>query len=202
VPVSVVPSLVFDVPLDPSVLGSVTLRLRSGELQPGGTVGYSLVDRKLSFTPGVLLRSSLAYQLVLADGVKGIDGSTPRTLVPAVFVTGNTDEGRLPSPPDPSFDDDVAPLLENRCGSCHGGDRPSAGLTLWPSERLSEAFTALSTEWVGWRLIAVGSPERSYLLYKVTGSPGLVGERMPPGDALTRDQAAALERWVALGAPR
>lgn len=201
-PVSVVPSLVFEVPLDPSTLGPDTLRLRSGELRPGGTVGYSLVERRLWFSPSVSLRSTLAYELVLAEGVKGLDGSTPRTLVPAVFVTGNTDEGRLPAPPDPSFDDDVAPLLETRCAACHGDTRPSAGLTLWPAERLPEAFARPSTEWVGWRVIAVGSPERSYLLYKVTGSPGLVGERMPPGAALTRDQAAALERWVALGAPR
>jgi len=39
-------------------------------------------------------------------------------------------------------------------------------------------------------------------LYKVTGAPGLVGERMPPRDPLSRDQATALERWIALGAPR
>jgi mono/diheme cytochrome c family protein len=164
-------------------------------------VRYSVVDRKLWFAPSVSLRSMLAYELVLADGVKGIDGSAPRTQVPSVFVTGNVDEGRLPSPPDPSFADDIGPLLETRCSRCHGGARPSAGLVLWPSERLGEAFAASSGEWVGWRVIAVGSPERSYLLYKVTGSPGLVGERMPPGDALTRDQAAALERWMALGAP-
>ncbi|MBN1771925.1 MAG: hypothetical protein JXB32_11720 [Deltaproteobacteria bacterium] len=201
-PVSVVPSLTLEVPLDPSGLGPDTLRLQSGELRPGGTVGYSLVDRRLWFTPSVSLRAMLAYELVLGDWVRGIDGGVPRSFSPSVFVTGSADLGRPPAPRDPSFDADVAPLLETRCGSCHGGIRPSAGLALWPAERLADAATRGSTEWVGWRVLAVGSPERSYLLYKVTGSPGLVGERMPPGGALTRDQAAALERWIALGAPR
>lgn len=201
-PISVVPSVLFEVPLDPDTLGPDTLRLRSGELRPGGTVGYSLVDRRLWFTPGVSLRSSLAYELVLGDGVRGIDGRAPRSPQVAVFVTGNVDEGRPPAPADPVFADDVAPLFESRCGACHGGARPAAGLELWPADRLDGVVERVSGEWVGWRILAVGSPERSYLLYKVTGSPGLVGERMPPGETLTRDQAAALERWVALGALR
>jgi len=202
VPVSVVPTLTLEVPLDPSTLGPDTLRLRSGELRPGGTVGYSLVDRTLRFTPGTSLRPNLAYQLVLDDAVRGIDGSTPRTFVPSVFVTGNTDHGRPPPPPDPAFDHDIAPLLERRCADCHGESRPSAGLALWPAERLDQTATRTSVEWIGWRVLAPGSPERSYLLYKVTGAPGLVGERMPPHDPLSRDQATALERWIALGAPR
>jgi hypothetical protein len=200
VPVSVVPRLVFDVPLDPNTVGPDAFRLWSGELEPGGRVAYSVVDRSLTFTPGVNLRARLAYAARLAPNVRGLDGSTPDAPVENVFVTGSDDRGRPAAPPDPTFARDVLPLAAARCASCHGGARPAAGLGLASASDLLATAVRSSAQWPTWPLVAVGSPERSYLLYKVTGAPGLVGQRMPPDAPLARDEQWTLERWIALGA--
>lgn len=201
-PVSVVPSLTFEVPLDPATFGPGSFRLASGELVPGGTASYSVVDRTIAFTPGVNLRARLAYAAQLEGGVRGIDGSAPVEPVEVVFVTGSDDLGRLPSPPDPGFDEDVLPLVASRCATCHGAERPAGGLPLATAEDLLETVSRASGEWIGWTIVVAGSPERSYLLYKVTDAPGLVGRRMPPEAPLMRDEAATLERWIVLGARR
>ena len=205
VPVSVVPSLTFAVPLDPATVGPDTLRLWSGGLEPGGTVSWSVVDRTITFLPGVTLRARLAYAARLAPEVRGIDGSVPEEPVEVVFVTGNADLGRPPPPVVPSFADDIVPLVTSHCAACHGGERHEAGLRLDTPEALLGTAVRASSEWLGWAVVRAGSPERSYLLYKVTGAPGLVGSRMPPPPEeapLMRDEAWALERWIALGAVR
>ncbi|MBI5502363.1 MAG: Ig-like domain-containing protein [Deltaproteobacteria bacterium] len=202
VPVSVVPRVVFDRPLDPATIDADAFRLHSGDLVPGGTVRYSLVDRSLTFTPGVTLRSSLAYAARLGEDVRGIDGSSPSRPVEVVFVTGSDDRGRPAPPPDPSFDDDILPLVLARCSSCHAPPAPAAGLPLASADDLLRAAGSTSAQWLGWTILAAGSPERSYLLYKVTGTPGLVGRQMPPGESLALDDVRKLERWIAMGAGR
>ena len=202
VPISVVPRIVFDRPLDPTTVNADAFRLHSGALTPGGTLRYSLVDRSLTFTPGVTLRPRLAYAARLAPGVRGIDGSEPGGPVEIVFVTGSDDRGRPPAPPDPSFAEDILPLVSSHCGACHAPPSPAGGLALASADDLIAAAARPSSQWLGWAILTAGSPERSYLLYKVMDSPGLIGRRMPPDEPLTLDEARRLERWISLGAGR
>ncbi|MBI5487928.1 MAG: Ig-like domain-containing protein [Deltaproteobacteria bacterium] len=202
VPISVVPRVVLDRPLDPTTVDADAFRLYSGDLVPGGAVAYSVVDRSLTFTPGVTLRTRLAYAARLADGVRGIDGSAPVSPVELVFVTGSDDRGRPAPPPDPTFDGEILPLVTARCSSCHAPPAPAGGLSLASADDILRAAATTSSEWLGWAVVAAGSPARSYLLYKVTGSPGLVGRQMPPGEPLALDDARKLERWIAMGAGR
>ena len=48
-----------------------------------------------------------------------------------------------------------------------------------------------------------GDPENSYLIQKIEGAPGIVGERMPRtgGPYLTANQITIIRRWIELGAP-
>jgi mono/diheme cytochrome c family protein len=200
VPISVVPGVVFDVPLDPNTIDPDAFRLWSGELRPGGALVYSMVDRSLTFTPGVTLRARLAYVARLASSVRGIDGSVPAEPVEILFFTGSDDRGRPAAPPEPTFAEDILPLFEAHCASCHGGERPAAGLPLAASADVRSAAVRDSGEWLGWAVVAPGSPERSYLMYKVVGAPGLVGGRMPPDGTLAYDERKNLERWITLGA--
>jgi hypothetical protein len=200
VPISTAVAVRFSVPLDPAVVGPDALRLRSGSLVPSGTVHYGLVDRTLTFLPSAVLRTRMAYEAVLGDAVRGIDGSVPSGPLDLTFVTGELDAGRESPPPPASFDEAVRGILAPRCATCHGGSRPVAALELWPPERVAELPRAASRQWVGWSILAPGRPERSYLMYKITGCPGLVGGRMPPGRPLDDPDARVVERWVAAGA--
>ena len=51
--------------------------------------------------------------------------------------------------------------------------------------------------------MVAGDPDRSYLVQKIEGAPGIVGERMPRtgGPFLTPGQIAIIRRWIELGAP-
>jgi hypothetical protein len=50
--------------------------------------------------------------------------------------------------------------------------------------------------------VVPGNPDASYLIQKLEGAPGIVGERMPQtgGPFLTRGQIAIIRRWIELGA--
>ena len=51
--------------------------------------------------------------------------------------------------------------------------------------------------------VVPGDPENSYLIHKLEGRAGILGERMPrtSGPFLTPGQMAIIRRWIALGAP-
>ena len=50
--------------------------------------------------------------------------------------------------------------------------------------------------------VVPGDPDASYLVQKIEGAPGIVGERMPRtgGPFLTPGQIAIIRRWIELGA--
>lgn len=77
------------------------------------------------------------------------------------------------------FEREIRPLLTARCHACHGAKMSFAGL------RLDTRTGALSA--------------KAKLLDAVRGQNGL--KRMPPTGALAEKEIAALEQWVAAGAP-
>jgi hypothetical protein len=89
------------------------------------------------------------------------------------------------------------------CINCHipGGPGPMP-LT---SEQVSydSLVNAPSVE-VGLVRVAPGDPANSYILYKLRGAPGIVGDRMPPPPEkmLTPAEIQSIEDWIAMGAPR
>ncbi|MEL6712167.1 MAG: DUF1549 domain-containing protein, partial [Planctomycetota bacterium] len=95
------------------------------------------------------------------------------------------------------FARDVRPILSDRCFTCHG---PDAG-TRTAGLRLDEREAALAELGTGARAIVPGDVEESELIYRVTSDDAF--DRMPPphaGDALSADEVATLERWIAAGA--
>jgi hypothetical protein len=53
-------------------------------------------------------------------------------------------------------------------------------------------------------IVAPGDPERSYLIHKLEGRPGIVGLQMPRNGPpyLTAGQIQVIKRWIEIGAPR
>ena len=116
------------------------------------------------------------------------------SLVPgALFLAGLA----LASPraDDPvDFERDIAPVLEERCFSCHGEKKQRAGL------RLDSKTAALAGSDNGEVVVIVPGDAGASLLYELVASDD-EDERMPPkGGPLTSEQIDAVRRWIDAGA--
>ena len=98
------------------------------------------------------------------------------------------------SDPEVSFNEDIRPILNERCVACHGGIRRQGDLSLlFRNEALSAAES-------GQPAIVPFKPAESELLRRVTHSNP--DERMPQEDApLSPDDIAKLRQWINEGAP-
>lgn len=93
----------------------------------------------------------------------------------------------------------VKTILKQSCSvsGCHSGKYPAANLSLEADDFPTSAVDVASREAPEFKIIAPAAPEKSYLLKKVKGDPGIVGKRMPLNrDPLTDDQIRELEEWI------
>lgn len=89
------------------------------------------------------------------------------------------------------------------CTSCHNaqGAAFSGGLNLTGATAYNALVNAPSTGKAGAVRVIPGDPDGSYLIQKIEGAPGIVGDRMPRfGPFLTSGQIAIIRRWIELGA--
>lgn len=120
----------------------------------------------------------------------------PATSAPAATDT-SAPEAPSPVPPTTapatgpttvSFSADIAPLLKNRCGSCHGGGRREEGLAV-------TSYADLIKGSDNGPVIVPGSADDSLLVELV------VSQEMPKrGAKLTPDQTQLIITWVNEGA--
>lgn len=90
-----------------------------------------------------------------------------------------------------SFSRDVAPILSERCGGCHGAETARAGL------RLSSAQAILEGGASGPAILA-GQPDKSLLVERIRG---IAAPKMPLGlDELSADELKTIHMWIAAGA--
>ncbi len=92
----------------------------------------------------------------------------------------------------PNFEKEIQPIFNNNCVGCHGNTDPQAGLKLLSLEDLKNGST-------NGDVVVMGQPEKSKLLQLVRadGKP-----KMPPNPlpALSDEQVALIEKWIASGA--
>lgn len=90
------------------------------------------------------------------------------------------------------------------CTQCHTnvGRNPSAGLNLIEGRSYSALVGQPSVAKQGAIFVVPGNPDASYLVDKLEGRAGIVGQRMPRtgGPYLTPGQMRILKRWIELGA--
>ncbi|MDP3073915.1 MAG: DUF1549 domain-containing protein [Opitutaceae bacterium] len=91
------------------------------------------------------------------------------------------------------FENEVRPLLANRCYECHGEKKQKSGLRLDSAARFAKGGDTGP-------LVATGKPLGESLLIQAVRrtDPDLA---MPPEDPLPAAEVAILEKWVAMGAP-
>ena len=140
----------------------------------------------LSFLSCQLWRLICLSLITLAMAGCNTTQSVPEVIV-LVDDSGNVSDARV------NFKNDLAPLLQARCVSCHYDDGPLTGLSF---QRRSSM-----TELTGGRAVLVpGDPEKS-TLFLVTVMPDYFVEAMPPtGHRLSDNEASNLYRWIAQGA--
>ncbi|TXH00990.1 MAG: DUF1553 domain-containing protein [Candidatus Moraniibacteriota bacterium] len=90
------------------------------------------------------------------------------------------------------FEDNVLPILKERCFSCHSHDQEISG-------NLALDFAS------GWKVggdrgpaIVPGKPENSLLLQAVRGE--IADLKMPPEESLSPEQISTLQQWITQGA--
>lgn len=93
-------------------------------------------------------------------------------------------------------------ILLNSCAfsSCHG-DQGSAGLTLTTESSYDALVNVPSTKSDGEILVIPGDADGSYLIHKMEGADGIVGDIMPPGAGLPEEKIQAVRSWIDNGAP-
>lgn len=100
-----------------------------------------------------------------------------------------------------SFVDDIAPLLQDTCRSCHGGGGNRTAFHIQGSDRTDTNAVRVALEGVetraGVALVAPGDLENSELYLRVSGTRRGV---MPPGAPLPSAEVDLIARWIEEGA--
>jgi WD40 repeat protein len=100
---------------------------------------------------------------------------------------------RAAAPPAVSFMHDLAPLLVQRCTSCHGEHRDEGGFRLHTFEQLMLGSAPESPA------VVPGHPEQSELMARITATE--VSDRMPQeDDPLRPAQVEMFRAWILAGA--
>lgn len=96
-------------------------------------------------------------------------------------------------PGDVSFAADIAPLLLDQCGNCHGETDPEGNLRMTSFQRLVRGGRTGAA-------ITAGNGKSSLLVQKLRGTAA-DGARMPLGrDPLPAEVISAIEKWIDQGA--
>jgi len=95
--------------------------------------------------------------------------------------------------------DNIKTLIRQNCSvsGCHSGKTPAAGHNYEPEQFVAAVVNVPSLEVPDLKIVDVSAPEKSYLLAKIKGEPGIVGKRMPANrDPLTEEQIQQIEEWI------
>jgi hypothetical protein len=90
VPTTIIPSLSFGNPLDPSTVNATTVTLKRGSSPTTGTVSYDGKNNTIKFIPSTVLLPSTAYTFAASTGVTSVTG-TAISAVTKNFTTGIAD---------------------------------------------------------------------------------------------------------------
>lgn len=178
--------------------------MRSGMVQRGQGQASRLVEVILTGDMprggGKVSSQDLATLIAWIDAGAACDAATP-----AVGIDALARGGAAPTPPAPearsetlkpgdvSFATDVAPLLQERCLNCHGGDETENNLSMTSLQSLLKGGRTGAA-------VLAGKAGDSLLVKKIRGV-GIDGQRMPIGRPPLADaEIEMIARWIDQGA--
>lgn len=93
----------------------------------------------------------------------------------------------------------VTSIFKKNCATsgCHRGQNPKKKLHLEADKFVAAIVDVPSLQVDSLKLVDTKNPEKSYLLMKVKGTKGIVGDRMPEeAPPLKGEEIAAIEQWI------
>lgn len=111
----------FSEAMNSSTINSTTFTLKQGSTTVAGSVSYSGTTG--TFNPTSDLAGGTVYTATITTGAKDVAGNSITTSKVWIFTT-------VASAPVISFANDVMPILQTRCTSCHGATNPRAGISI------------------------------------------------------------------------
>ncbi len=227
-PVSVIAPVTITVPPGRTAAPSVDLmRPAGGELvrAPGTvTIEWTVADADSPSLSGelVALRTDVAGQVAIATlatlpagpGSRAwvIDAVTPGSYQVQLTVSDGMNErsdlsGELTiqgAPADVSFSADIQPIFTSHCATmgCHNtGTIANKQLDLSAGSAWGDLVGVASAECPSTRRVEAGSPETSYIMWKLAGSgPCFFGSRMPKTGSVPPGDITAISDWIYTGA--
>jgi mono/diheme cytochrome c family protein len=129
------------------------------------------------------------------------------TMVVAACGGSSGENPMAPSPPtDPgnttaTFSSISSQIFAQRCTACHSGSAAEAGLNLSSATAYNALVNVPSSQRGGSIRVVPGNADGSYLVQKLLGDAGIVGQRMPAGGPfLSTDQINLIRQWISAGA--
>ncbi len=109
------------------------------------------------------------------------------------------------APPPPALSADFQSIQDNVftpiCVRCHSGPAAPEGLQLDAAHSYALLVGVPSAEVSGVLRVDPGAPDKSYLVLKLEGAPGIVGAQMPFGETpLPQATIDVIRQWVSDGA--
>ena len=111
-----------------------------------------------------------------------------------------------PPPPPGAFNPTLADIQANvftpTCASstCHGGGAPAAGLNLTDGVSYAALVGITSPQEGTLQLVNPNNPDTSYLIQKMEGAAGIVGQVMPQSGAIAQTSIDTIRQWITDGA--
>jgi hypothetical protein len=102
-----------------------------------------------------------------------------------------------------SYQGDIVPLLTSKydCTAigCHGSSLPGSAFSFASHASLFVAGPQAAEK--GMCSVRPGAPEESYLVWKIEGRQGILGDRMPDNaTSMTAEDIATIRQWILEGA--
>lgn len=124
----------------------------------------------------------------------------------ALTACSDSDESSVSQPASSLFSQQVVPLLQTKCATCHLTGSEAGSLSLVPAKAFGSLVDRPSTEVPALMLVKPGAPDESYLIMKLEGTQaqhGGSGMQMPLGAApLSASQIEPIRKWILDGAGR
>lgn len=184
--------------------------LHSDVVAISGTTPIPIASNVAS-TPGQTVTASWNLSAVAARTdyklqVTTTDNGTAQNPTPVRTASDTSDATFVVSmaPQQVSFASQIQPIFTASCtgAACHGNTMPQQGLKLTTGNSYAQLVGVTSSECPSTKRVLAGSPDQSYLVWKLQGSGAcFTGSQMPKGAPLGATQLQLVRDWIANGAP-